>query len=180
MRLATLIAAACLGLAASAAADGKEGKTYDVPPVTPLEATGLTAIPVSAPPNHELGVYRFGATFAYLPGSTPLACEAVCVQDNQCQAWSFVDVYGAAPARCELKGGQGRKEENPLAISGVSPHITKSIYGEAPAPQPVSLPTGPDGLKGGVASVEEAAPELETARMDAALNLRTAPAPSLP
>lgn len=150
MRLMMLIAAACLGLAASAHADGKDGKTLSVPPVAPLEATGTGTLyePVSLPRGHEPNVYLFGATYEVMSSASPLACEAACNDNLSCQAWSFVDAYGASPARCELKRGQGRKEENPLATSGIASVLKNATLGEtaAPAPRPVA---DPGQLQGG-------------------------------
>lgn len=158
MRLAMLIAAACLGLAASAHADGKDGKTLSVPPVAPLEATGTEAMyePAALPPGHERDVYRFGATYAVVESTSSLSCETACDGDVSCQAWSFVETYGASPARCELKRGQGRKEENRLATSGVATKLKTSMMGEAPAPayRPV---TEPGQLQGGLAGGETGA-----------------------
>ena len=150
MRLATLIAAACIGLAASAHADGKDGKTLSVPPIAPLEATGMVnEAAYIAPPSHEPNIYRFGATYSVTDTSSALACEAACDGDASCRAWSYVDTYGASPARCELKAGQGRKEENPLATSGVASKLKTATLGEtqAPAPAPVA---DPGQLSGGV------------------------------
>ncbi len=154
MRLAMLIAAACLGLTATLAhADGKEGKTYN-PQVKPLEATGIDASYGPAPASHETGYYRFGATFTSLESDTPLACEAACNGNDVCQAWSFVHSYGAAPARCELKRAAGRKEENPLAISGIAESLKSAMLGET-APMPADEPTAPGQLKGGLTGTED-------------------------
>ncbi|ABI77723.1 conserved domain protein [Hyphomonas neptunium ATCC 15444] len=151
MRLAMLIAAACLGLAASAHADGKDGKTLSVAPIAPLEATGTEAVyePAALPPGHEPNVYRFGATYAVVSSVSSLACEAACDDDLSCKAWSFVDTYGASPARCELKRGQGRKEENPLATSGIALALKKAALGETPVPAAQPVPE-PGQLQGGV------------------------------
>ena len=152
MRLATLIAAACLGLAASAHADGKDGKTLSVPPIAPLEATGMVNdAAFTAPPSHEPNIYRFGATYSVVDTSSALACEAACDGDASCRAWSYVDTYGASPARCELKQGQGRREENPLATSGVATKLKTATLGETQAPAPVPA-ADPGQLSGGVTS----------------------------
>lgn len=150
MRLATLIAAACLGLAANAHADGKDGKTLSVAPIAPLEATGaMQEANYSVAPGHEPNTYRFGATYSVVDIASALACEAACDGDASCKAWSYVDTYGAAPARCELKGGQGRKEENPLATSGVATKLKTATLGDRPAPQPAPQ-ADPGQLRGGL------------------------------
>lgn len=154
MRLAMLIAAACLGLTAALAhADGKEGKTYN-PQVKPLEATGIDASYGPLPASHETGYYRFGATFTALETATPLACEAACNGNDICQAWSFVHTYGAAPARCELKRAAGRKEENPLAISGIAESLKRDMIGEAIV-RPADEPAAPGQLKGGLSQAAD-------------------------
>lgn len=151
MRLALMIAAACLGLAATAHADGKEGKTMSAPPIAPLEATGNEAVlePASLPAGHERNTYRFGATYSVTDAVSALACEAACDDEMSCKAWSFVDMYGASPARCELKRGQGKKEENLLATSGIATKLKEAALGEtvAPAVAPVAEP---GQLQGGV------------------------------
>lgn len=151
MRLATLIAAACLGLAASAHADGKDGKTLSVPPIAPLEATGMVneAAYTPAPASHEPNTYRFGATYSVVDTNSALACETACDEDASCKAWSHVDSYGASPARCELKRGQGRREENPLATSGVATKLKTATLGETQVPAPVPV-ADPDQLSGGL------------------------------
>lgn len=165
MRLALMIAAACIGLAASAHADGKEGKTMSVPPIAPLEATGNKAAlePAALPAGHERNTYRFGATYSVTDATSALACEAACDDEMSCKAWSFVDAYGASPARCELKRGQGKKEENLLATSGVATKLKEAALGEqvAPAAAPVAEP---GQLQGGLAEAD----------------VTPAPAPSLP
>lgn len=160
MRLAMLIAAACLGLAASAHADGKEGKTLSVRPIAPLEATGTVteAAYTPAPASHEPNIYRFGATYSVVDTASALACETACDEDVSCKAWSYVDTYGASPARCELKRGQGRKEENPLATSGVANRLKTAILGDMPEPAP--------------------APQIDPGQLSGGLT--PAPAPSLP
>lgn len=179
MRLAMLIAAACLGAATVAHADGKDEKTLLVPPIAPLEATGAEAapLPVSLPPGHEPETYRFGATYSVMDAASALACEAACDDALSCQAWSFVDTYGASAARCELKRGQGRKEENRLATSGIATKLKNAALGEPP--EAVMTPAlAPGQLQGGLAEADEAASDIvETA--DAAA-LTPAPAPSSP
>lgn len=151
MRLALMIAAACVGIASIAYADGKDGQTLSVPPVAPLEATGTQALyePATLPPGHEPNAYRFGATYAVIDSDAPLACETACNDDLSCKAWSFVETYGGSPARCELKRGQGRKEENPLATSGVASALKKVVLGDAPAPAAPAA-AEPGQLQGGV------------------------------
>lgn len=150
MRLATLIAAACLGLAASAHADGKDGKTLSVPPIAPLEATGMVnEAAYTAPPSHEPNIYRFGATYSVTDTPSALACEMACDGDASCKAWSYVNSYGASPVRCELKAGQGRREENPLATSGVATKLKTATLGETQAPAPTPE-ADPGQLSGGV------------------------------
>lgn len=148
MRLVLLIAAACLALAALAHADGRDGRTLNVPSLKPLDVTE-TQWPGDAPgyrtPGHEYGVYRFGSTYSVKDGSTPAACETACHDAASCRAWSFVEGYGASPARCELKRGGGRPEENRLAVSGYSPALRAAMWGAAapvayePAPLPGQL-----------------------------------------
>lgn len=155
MRLAILIAAICAGLAAGAYADGKEERKLSAPGLTPLEATGAEAAPIPqtviTPASHEPAIFRFGATYSVMPGSTALACEAACDEALSCQAWTFVEPYGAAPARCELKRGQGRKEENPLATSGVATKLKTAFTGEPDASLPVEPAKAilPGQLQGG-------------------------------
>lgn len=135
MRLAILLAAtACVGLLA--AADGVSGKAVSSPEMDPLKATEASLGP--NPAGHEPFRYRHGATYSVLPGDTALACEAACGEDGVCQSWSFVAAYGDSDARCELKQGGGKSEENLLATSGVSPRIDASYWGEAPVAEPVS------------------------------------------
>ena len=177
MRFAILIAAACLGLAASALADGKEGKTMSVPPISQLEATGTEAMyePAALPVGHERDVYRFGATYNVVESASARACEAACDDEMSCKAWSFVDTYGASPARCELKRGQGKKEENPLATSGIANSLKNAALGEMP--QPVAAPVSEPGqLDGGLTKTEASEAVVETA--DAGVT--PAPAPSSP
>ena len=177
MRLALLIAAACLGLAANAHADGKEGEMRAAPPIAPLEATGSGAMlePVSLPAGHEPNVYRFGATYSVVDSASALACAAACDDDLSCKAWSYVDTYGASPARCELKRGQGRKEENPLATSGIASQLKEAALGIAPTPAMTPLPeTGQ--LQGGLSEADAVGEVVDTA----AAETMPAPAPSSP
>ncbi len=135
MRIAILLAAtACLGLAASA--DGVARKAVSSPEIDRLTATQTSLGP--SPAGHEPFRYRHGATYSVLPGDTALACEAACGEDGICQSWSFVAAYGDSSARCELKQGGGKSEENLLATSGVSPRVDASYWGEAPMAMPVS------------------------------------------
>lgn len=158
MRLAMLIAAACLGLAAIAHADGREGRVLNVPPISPLEATDAPAVTPASyqAPDHEFGIYRFGSTYSVTDGTSPAACEAACGEAQSCQSWSFVASYGAAPARCELKRGGGRAEKNQLAISGISPRLRTAMWGEAPPapPEPAEPVVLPGQLIGGLGEAE--------------------------
>ncbi len=125
MRLATLFAAVlCIGFAASA--DGVSRKAVSNPDFDRLTATSGPA--GAANPAHERYKYRHGATYSVGPGSTADACEITCGEDAVCQAWSFVEAYGGAEARCELKRGGGRTEENLLATSGISPRIHTDFW----------------------------------------------------
>lgn len=136
MRLVALFAAAAL-IGLGAAADGKSGKTLKPAPVAPLEATEASLVPAAVPPGHEAGIYRHGATYSVLTGDTALSCEAACRDDGVCQSWSFVDAYGSSGARCELKRGGGKPEQNLLATSGVSPRVDAVIWGADAPPAPV-------------------------------------------
>lgn len=130
MRLAVLFAAtACIGLVA--AADGVSRKAVSSPEIDRLTATETSLSSGPAAPGHEYQRYRHGATYSVLAGSTALACEAACGEDGLCQAWSFVEAYGSAGARCELKQGGGKSEENLLATSGISPRIDATYWGTA-------------------------------------------------
>jgi len=143
MRIAILLAAtACLGLVASA--DGVSRKAVSSPGMDRLTATGMSQSPGPAERGHERFRYRHGATYAVVGGTTPLACQAACGDDEICQAWSFVEAYGSAEARCELKRGGGKSEENLLATSGVSPRVDVSYWGEteAEAPAPAEMLSG--------------------------------------
>lgn len=142
MRIAILLAAtACLGFAASA--DGVSRKAVTSPGMDRLTATEASRGP--ATPGHEVYRYRHGSTYKVDAGSTPLACEAACGEDTVCQSWSFVEAYGNSDARCELKRGGGKSEENLLATSGVSPRVDASYWGEVAAPVP------PETLSGEIA-----------------------------
>ncbi len=143
MRLASmLLIAACLTL--SAQADGKPGRTRSAGPApatsapAPLDRAAERLTPAkSAAAGHEIEIYRFGGTYSVLAGTTVAACEATCGGDTSCKAWSFVDAYGAAGARCELKRSAGRKEENLLATSGLSPELKARFLGRPTMPDPV-------------------------------------------
>ena len=137
MRLAILLAAtALIGLAAGA--DGVSRKAVSSPGMDPLSATGSSAWNGPETPGHEKHRYRHGSTYKVDAGTTALACEAACGEDDVCQSWSFVETYGNSAARCELKRGAGKSEENLLATSGVSPRVDASYWGDAnvaaPAP----------------------------------------------
>ena len=142
MRLAILLAAtACLGFAASA--DGVSRKAVSSPGMDPLTATEASRGP--ATPGHEVYRYRHGSTYKVDAGSTALACEAACGEEAVCQSWSFVEAYGSSGARCELKQGAGKSEENLLATSGVSPRVDATYWGEA------TVEAQPEVLSGEVA-----------------------------
>lgn len=143
MRLAILLAAtALLGLAAGA--DGVSGKAVSSPGIDPLTATGTSAYSGPQTPGHEIHRYRHGSTYKVDVGTTADACEAACGEDGVCQSWSFVEAYGSAAARCELKRGSGKSEENLLATSGVSPRVDASYWGDAnvAAPAPSTMLSG--------------------------------------
>ena len=130
MRFAILLAAtALIGLAASA--DGVSRKAVSSPGIDPLTATGGSAWNGPHSPGHEIHRYRHGSTYKVNAGSTADACQAACGEDSICQSWSFVEAYGSAGARCELKRGSGKSEENLLATSGVSPRVDASYWGES-------------------------------------------------
>lgn len=134
MRLTLLFSAAVL-LALSASADGKAGPLPARPDITPLEAWAeMPAQPAVS--GHETWRYRHGATFQVLRLADPFACEAACAGETVCLAWSFVEAHGPAAARCELKRGAGRQEENRLATSGVQPQRRPLVTGAPPAPEP--------------------------------------------
>lgn len=70
MRLAALIAAAAfVGLAAHA--DGVSKRSVKSPTVSPLEATDASYGPGKAPPGHEVGRYRHGATYSVVDADPP-------------------------------------------------------------------------------------------------------------
>lgn len=136
MRIAVLLAAAaCLGLGASA--DGIARKAVTSPDFERLTATEGPAVP-----GHETHIYRHGSTYKVDAGSSALACEAACGGEPVCQSWSFVAAYGNSGARCELKRGGGKSEENRLATSGVSPRINAAFWGEGAAPVPADTLSG--------------------------------------
>ena len=75
-------------------------------------------------PVYEPNTYRFGGTYSVSPSSTPSQCASACGGDSRCLSWSFVDKPGAhAQNACELKSNIGKSEENPSAVSGISPRI---------------------------------------------------------
>ena len=136
MRFALMIAAAAfLGLAASA--DGVGSKAVTAPALDRLTATDEPAAP-----GHERYKYRHGATYKVHASSTPLTCEAACGSEDSCQAWSFVEAYGDSAARCELKAGGGKIEENLLATSAVSPRTDDLIWGKGAEPAPTETLAG--------------------------------------
>lgn len=115
----TVLLAAGLMLAMSAAADGKARSLLPRQEIEPLSARAET-VPAAPRDGYEQKIYRHGATYRLLPGSDASACEAACSGDDICLAWSFLASDGLSPARCELKRGAGRREENLLAVSGIS------------------------------------------------------------
>jgi len=156
MRLAVLFAAtACIGLVA--AADGVSRKAVSSPDVDPLQANGMSQSGALGPAErgHERFRYRHGATYAVIDGTTPLACQISCGDDDACHAWSFVEAYGGAPARCELKRGGGKSEENLLATSGVSPRTDAALWGVT------TLEAAPAVTLEGEAPAEDPAPEID-------------------
>ena len=142
MRLASmLLVAACLAL--SAHADGKPRRAQPAGPSTsaapaPLDRRDGPSGPArSLPIGYEIETYRFGGTYAAGPGTTVQACEAACGEDLACKAWSFIDAYGSAQARCEMKRSAGRAEENLLATSGLSPALKAGFLGTPAVADPV-------------------------------------------
>jgi hypothetical protein len=129
MRLAMLFAAtACIGLVAGA--DGVARKAVSSPEIDRLTATETSMTGGPATPGFEADIYRHGATYRVDTGTTALDCQVACGEDGLCQAWSFVEAYGSAGARCELKQGGGKPEENLLATSGISPRLDAGFWGE--------------------------------------------------
>ncbi len=82
-------------------------------------ATGKKAATVL--PGHELGIYRFGATFSSFESYSAVACQTACRTNDACFAWSYLVGAGNTNARCELKRSGGQVERNPMATSGYSP-----------------------------------------------------------
>ena len=75
-------------------------------------------------PVYEPNTYRFGGTYSVAPSSTPSQCASTCGSDTRCVSWSFIDKPGAHTQNaCELKSNAGKSEENPSAVSGISPRI---------------------------------------------------------
>lgn len=142
MRLASMLLIAT-ALTLTAHADGKprrpgSGRGAVVTAAkTPENAAQQLTPARDAPAGHEIDTYRFGATYASRPGSSVLACETTCGDDLACAAWSFVEAYGAADARCDLKRSAGRAEENLLATSGLSPARNMQVHGRAPVAAPI-------------------------------------------
>ena len=124
----------------SASADGVSRKAVSSPGMDPLTATEASRGPPT--PGHEVYRYRHGSTYKVDAGSTALACEAACGDEAICQSWSCVEAYGSAGARCELKRGAGKSEENLLATSGVSPRVDASYWGEATVEAPAETLSG--------------------------------------
>ena len=136
MRFASVILlAACLAAPAFADIQGAESV-----PTPPSERPAYN--------GQEPGIYRFGATYNTLAGSTPSACQSSCSNDLNCVSWSYVSPIGEAKARCELKRGGGKVVHNMSAVSGISARHEAKY---APAPAPV-LRTSSTVLSGGPTS----------------------------
>lgn len=99
-------------------------------------ATLLAAAVIAAPafaeqehtgPIYEPDTYRFGGTYSVVGSGSASQCASTCGQDNNCLAWSFVDLPGTSSKfACELKSTTGRAEINPTSISGISPRHQKT------------------------------------------------------
>ena len=77
-------------------------------------------------PVFEPNTYRFGGTYTVVSSQSPSQCSTACGRDSNCLAWSFVDLPGgSAQNACELKSTLGKAEENPSAISGISPQVER-------------------------------------------------------
>jgi hypothetical protein len=130
----TFVFSALALLALSAGADGKTGPKPARPDVTPLQE--WAQIPgQDVVSGHETWLYRHGATFRLLPLTDAFACEAACADEPVCVAWSFLEADGPSAARCELKRGAGRQEENRLATSGVRPQPRPQVLNAFPSTQ---------------------------------------------
>ena len=92
------------------------------------------------PKGQEPGVYRFGGTYAVMPGESASACQASCGSDEMCVAWTYVATFEGTDARCELKRGGGKARQDLLATSGVSPRVAAKFI---PEPKP-ELEGAPD------------------------------------
>ncbi|MEM9668286.1 MAG: PAN domain-containing protein [Pseudomonadota bacterium] len=80
--------------------------------------------------SHEQQTYRHGGTYEIVSADDANACASACEADGLCKAWSFQrETSGLGPARCELKSAIGKREENALMVSGISPRY--SNYGIA-------------------------------------------------
>lgn len=131
MRMTLLLSAGAL-LAMSAGADGKARSLLPGRDIEPLTAS-VELSGQAADHPYETRLYRHGATYQILELDAPVQCEAACAGEASCLAWSFVESDGTAGARCELKRGAGRLEENRLATSGVRPARTATVLSLAPA-----------------------------------------------
>jgi hypothetical protein len=72
----------------------------------------------------EPGVDRPGADFSNfdIPGRGPRACQAACLQNRGCVAWTYVRAGFQGPvARCWLKSDAPGAQGNPCCVSGVVP-----------------------------------------------------------
>ncbi len=69
---------------------------------------------------HAPDQYRYGAPFRSVRAGTADECAQTCDADAGCDAWSFVNPLGEAPARCELKHAFGHGTYMPGAVSGIS------------------------------------------------------------
>ena len=70
-------------------------------------------------PSREADTYRPSATYLVMRGSTPAACEAACLDDKRCRAWSLTPPTFRAGPKCELKSAAGDTVTKRAAVSGV-------------------------------------------------------------
>ena len=115
----------------------------------------FTAFVVSASAEgtgpRDKDTYFTSSTYASLRGTTPDACEAVCENDQRCEAWSLTPPTFRAGPRCELKASAGKSVLRVAAVSGVvrlqaqpqkqpvsvrQPALPASPPQTAPQPQP--------------------------------------------
>ncbi|MEO1406960.1 MAG: PAN domain-containing protein [Pseudomonadota bacterium] len=81
--------------------------------------------------SYEQKTYRYGGTYSVVSAEHAAECASSCGFDGACKAWSFQrETEGLGLARCELKNTIGKREENALMVSGLSPRL--SDYGNAP------------------------------------------------